>query len=74
MRSHTYSEYDITHSRCHVIYSACDVMNTVHVMLEILRVVVIKFGYDVLYSAYDGIHMPPVMSYIVGVMSFTEQV
>ena len=32
-------------------------------------VVVIKGGYDVMYSAHDGIHMPPVMSYIVGVMS-----
>ena len=24
--------------------------------------------YDIMYSAHDGIHMPPVMSYIVGVM------
>ena len=35
-------------------------------------VVVLKGGYDVMYSAHDGIHMPPVMSYIVGVMSLTE--
>ena len=38
----------------------------------ILRVAVINGGYDVMYSAYEGIHMPPVMSYIVGVMSSTE--
>ena len=33
-----------------------------------------KFGYDVIYSTDDGIHMPPVMSYIVGVMSSIEWV
>ena len=43
-------------------------------MSGILKVVVIKGGYDVIYSAYDGIHMPPVMSYIVGVMSSTDWV
>ena len=37
-------------------------------------VLVIKGGYDVMYSAYNGIYMPPVMYYIVGVMSSTEQV
>ena len=49
-------------------------MNTVHVMSKILRIVIIKCGYDLLYSAYDEIHMPPVISYIVGVMSSTEWV
>ena len=34
-------------------------------------VVVLKGGYDVMYSAHDGIHMPPVMSYITGVMNGT---
>ena len=37
-----------------------------------MRVVVIKGGYEVMYSVYDGIHMPPVMSYIVGVMPLTQ--
>ena len=37
-----------------------------------LMVVVLKGGYDVMYSAHDGIHMPPVMSYIIGVMSSTK--
>ena len=32
---------------------------------------VIKFGYDVMYKAYDGIHMQPVMTYTVRVMSST---
>ena len=41
-------------------------------MSEILRVVVLKGGYGIMYSAHDSIHMPPVMSYIVGVMSLTE--
>ena len=36
-------------------------------------VVVIKGVYDVMYSAHDGIHMPPVMSHIVGVMSSTDR-
>ena len=35
---------------------------------------VIKCGYDVLYKAYDGIHMRPVMTYTVRVMSSTERV
>ena len=43
-------------------------------MSQILGVVVLKVGYGVMYSAHDGIHMPPVMSYIVGVMSLTEWV
>ena len=34
--------------------------------------VVLKCGYGVMYSAHDGIHMPPVMSYIVGVMCLTD--
>ena len=78
---HTYSECDIIHSTWHVIYSACDIQNKVHVMSRILRVVVIKCGYDVLYSAYDGIDMPPVMSYSwcdvfhrAGVMTYTVDV
>ena len=41
-------------------------------MSQILRVVVLKGGYGVLYSAHDGIHMPPVMSYVAGVMYLTE--
>ena len=45
---------------------ACDVINTKGCFL--------KGGYGVMYSAHDGIHMPPVMSYIVGVMSSTEWV
>ena len=57
-----------------IMYSACDVMNTVHVMSYILRIVVIKCGYDVMYSAYDDIHRPPVVCYIVGVMSSTKWV
>ena len=48
-------------------------MNTVHAMSSILRVVV-KCGYDVMYSAHDGIHMPPVIYYMVGVMSLTDWV
>ena len=48
-------------------------MNIVHVMSLIVKVV-IKCGYNVLYNAYDGIHMPPVMSYTVGVMTSTERV
>ena len=43
-------------------------------MSYILRVVVLMGGYGVMYSAHDGIHMPPVMSYIVGGMSSTEWV
>ena len=38
----------------------------------ILRVAVINGGYDVMYSAYEGMHMPPVMSYIVVVLSWTK--
>ena len=49
-------------------------MNIVHVMSQILRVVVIKCGYNVMYSAYNGIPMPPVMPYTVGVMPSTERV
>ena len=43
-------------------------------MSKILRVLVLKGGYGVMYSAHDGIHMPTVMSYIVSVMSSTEWV
>ena len=32
-------------------------------------VIVLKGGYDVMYSVHDGKHMSPVMFYIVGVMS-----
>ena len=49
-------------------------MNIVHVMPYILRTFLIKCGYDVMYNTYDGMHMPPVMSYTVGVMSLTERV
>ena len=56
-----------------MIYKVCDGMNTVHVMSYIVKVV-IKCGYDILYNAYDGIHMPPVMSYTVGVMSSPQRV
>ena len=48
-------------------------MNTVHVMSEIVKVVV-KCGYDVLYNPNDGIHMPPVISYTVGLMSSKDRV
>ena len=48
-------------------------MNIVHVMSLIVKVV-IKCGYDILYNAYNGMHMPPVISYTVGVMSSTESV
>ena len=43
-------------------------------MSQILRVVVLNGGYGVMYSANDGIHMPPVISYIVGAMASTEWV
>ena len=43
-------------------------MNIVHVMSLIVKVV-IKCGYHVLYNPNDGIHMAPVISYTVGVMS-----
>ena len=49
-------------------------MNIVHLMSKIVRADVIKCGYDVMCKAYDGIHMPPVTSYTVGVMSLTERV
>ena len=48
-------------------------MNIVHVMSFIVKVI-IKCGYDIMYNAYDGMHMPPVMPYTVGVMSSTERV
>ena len=48
-------------------------MNIVHVMSLIVKVV-IKCGYHVLYNSNDGIHMPPVISYTVGVMSSKERV
>ena len=47
-------------------------MNIVHVMSLIVKVV-IKCGDDVLYNPNDGIHMPSVMPYTVGVMSLTER-
>ena len=43
-------------------------------MSYILRVVVLKGGYGVIYSAHDGIHMRPEMSYIDNVMYLTEWV
>ena len=48
-------------------------MNIVHVMSFIVKVL-IKCGYHVLYKPNDGIHMPSVMPYAVGVMSLTESV
>ena len=48
-------------------------MNIVHVMSLIVKVV-IKCGYDVLYKPNDGIHMTPVISSTVGVMSSKESV
>ena len=48
-------------------------MNIVHVMSLIVKVV-IKCGYHVLYHPNDGIHMTPVISYTVGVMSSKERV
>ena len=47
-------------------------MKIVHVMSLIVKVV-IKCGYHVLYNPNDGIHMPPVISYTVGVMSSKER-
>ena len=44
-----------------------------HVMSLKVKVV-IKFGYHVLYNPNDGVHMPPVISYTVGVMSSKERV
>ena len=48
-------------------------MNIVHVVSLIVKVV-IKCGYHVLYYPNDGIHMTPVISYTVGVMSSKESV
>ena len=48
-------------------------MNIVHVM-SFTVMVVIKCGYHVLYNPNVGIHMPPVISYTVGVMSSKERV
>ena len=48
-------------------------MNIVHVMSLIVKVI-IKWGYHVLYNPNDGIHMPPVISYTVGVMPSKERV
>ena len=48
-------------------------MNIVHVMSLIVKVVR-KCGYHVLYKPNDGIHMPPVISYTVGVMFSKERV
>ena len=48
-------------------------MNIVHVMSLIVKVV-IKCGYHVLYNKKDAIHMTPVISYTVGVMSSKERV
>ena len=48
-------------------------MNIVHVMSFIVKVI-IKSGYHVLYNPNDGVHMTPVISYTVGVMSSKESV
>ena len=43
-------------------------MTIVPVMSSIVKVV-IKCGYHVLYNPNHGIHIPPVISYTVGLMS-----
>ena len=48
-------------------------MNIMHVMSYIVRAFLIKCGYDVMCNAYDGIHMAPVISYTVGVISSKER-
>ena len=48
-------------------------MNIVHMMSLIVKVV-IKCGYHVMYKPNDGIHIPPVISYTVGVMISKERV
>ena len=48
-------------------------MNIVLVMSFIVKVI-IKCGYHVLYNPNDGVHMTPVISYTVGVMSSKERV
>ena len=48
-------------------------MNIVHVM-SLIGKVIIKCGYHVLYNPNDGIHIIPVISYTVGVMSSKERV
>ena len=48
-------------------------MNIVHVMSLIVKVI-IKCGYHVLYNSNDGIHISPVISYTVSVMSSKERV
>ena len=48
-------------------------MNIVHVMSLIVKVV-IKCVYHVLYNPKDAIHMTPVISYTVVVMSSKERV
>ena len=63
---------DVTHIVNVISYTVDNMSYTVHVVSGTLRVVFIKGGYDVMYSAYDGIHLPPVMSYILGVMSLTQ--
>ena len=48
-------------------------MNIEHVMSFTVKVV-IKCGYHVLYNPNDGIHITPVISYTVGVMSSKDSV
>ena len=48
-------------------------MNIVHVMSLIVKVV-IKCGYYVLYNPNDVLHITPVISCTVGVMSSKESV
>ena len=48
-------------------------MNIGHVMSLIVKVV-IKCVYHILYNPNDGIHISPVISYTVGVMSSKESV
>ena len=48
-------------------------MNIVHVMSLIVKVI-IKCGYHVLYNSNDAIHITPVISYTVSVMSSKERV
>ena len=43
-------------------------------VMSLIVKVVIKYGYHVLYNPNDGIHITPVISYTVGVMSSKERV
>ena len=53
---------DVTHIVNVISYTVDNISYIVHVMSLILWVVVIKGGYYIMYSAYNGIPMSPVMS------------